>query len=428
LLQSEPWTTERTGPESGRIDGLRGGDTSRLRAYNERLIISAIRQSGALSKAEIARATGLSGQAASVIVNALLQEGILLKQEKVRGGVGQPHTPIALNPSGVYALGIKIGRRSTEAIMVDFLGKIVAARETSYPAPLYEVVMPLAVSHAQELIAGLASHERARIAGVGVAMPGELYSWSVELGMPPGALDGWRDVDVAGELEQVIDLPVTLHNDASAACAAEMAAGHGISRNSALYLYLGTFVGGGLVIDGQLYRGDQLNAAAIGSMPMATTGPDGRPQQLIHCASVVQLERALDAAGLDGRAILSDPDAEDQMAEIVFLHWAETAAEGLARAAVAAASVIDFEVVVVDGILKSAWRARLMKALAQAMDGFNRAGLSPVEFAAGSIGAKARVLGAALLPMYTRFSPDTELLARPPPHPAQPFAEPARAG
>lgn len=413
---------------NGRLGGMRGGDTSGLRAYNERLIISAIRQSGALSKAAIARATGLSGQAASVIVNALMQEGILLKQDKVRGGVGQPHTPIALDPSGAYSLGIKIGRRSTEAILVDFLGRIVAARETTYPAPLYEVVMPLAASHAQELIANLDPSKRPRIAGVGVAMPGELHAWSVELGLPPGALDGWRDVHVAGELERVLDLPVTLHNDASAACAAEMAAGRGIRCNSALYVYLGTFVGGGLVIDGQLYRGDQLNAAAIGSMPMATTGPDGRPQQLIHLASVVQLEQALHAAGLDGRAGLSDPEAGDELADFVFRKWAETAAPGLARAIVAAASVIDFKVVVVDGLLKPAWRDRLMKILVQAMNGFNRAGLSPVEFVAGSIGAKARVLGAALLPLDARFSPDTELLVRPSPRPARPVAAPARAG
>lgn len=77
---------------------MRGGDTAGLRAYNERLIVSALLRSGALSKAEIARETGLSGQAASVIVNALIADGMLLKQPKVRGQVGQPSTPIAPNP------------------------------------------------------------------------------------------------------------------------------------------------------------------------------------------------------------------------------------------------------------------------------------------------------------------------------------------
>lgn len=393
---------------------MRGGDTSGLRAYNERLIISSIRQNGAQSKAEIARATGLSGQAASVIVNALLNEGILLKQDKVRGGVGQPYTPIALNPAGAYSLGIKIGRRSTEAILVDFNGNTVAARETTYPAPLSEMVMPTAVTHARELLSVLGPRNPDRIAGVGVAMPGELHEWSVELGLPPGALDGWRGIDVAGVLEAALDLSVTLYNDASAACAAEMAAGGSIICNSALYIYLGTFIGGGMVINGQLYRGDQLNAAVIGPMPMESHDEDGRPQQLIRFASVIQLEQALDAAGLDGRAIISGSKGPDDSAQAVFLRWTEVAAASLARATVAAASIIDFERVVIDGLLSPGWRDHLIVALRQKIEGFNRAGLSPFEIVAGSIGPRARVLGAALLPLHMQFSPDTELLARSP--------------
>ena len=69
---------------------MRDGDSIGLRAYNERLMIATIRQAGALSKAEIARTTGLSGQAATVIVNSLLDEGLLVKREKVRGRVGKP--------------------------------------------------------------------------------------------------------------------------------------------------------------------------------------------------------------------------------------------------------------------------------------------------------------------------------------------------
>lgn len=391
---------------------MRGGDTSGLRAYNQRLIISSIRNHSALSKAEIARATGLSGQAASVIVNALLDEGILLKQDKVRGGVGQPHTPIALNPSGAFSLGIKIGRRSVEAILVDFLGQIVASRETAYQAPLFETAMPLAKSHALELIAGFSPTEISRIAGVGVAMPGELHEWSTELGLPRGALDGWRNADVAQEIENELGLPVTLYNDASAACAAELAAGNSIRCNSALYLYLGTFIGGGLVIDGRLYRGDNLNAAAIGSMPMAAQAEDGRPKQLIHLASVIQLEQQLDSAGLDGRALISGREEAGDAAHAVFHDWAGTAANGLARAAISAASVIDFEIVVIDGLLQPTWRDALIVAVEESMLCFNRAGLTPISIAAGSIGGKARVLGAALIPLHTRFSPDTDLLAR----------------
>ena len=96
------------------VRDLRGGDQSGMRAYNRRMILNLIRQSGALPKAEIARATGLSAQAVSVIVNELLRDRLVRKEERVRGRVGQPHTPISIDPDGALSVGLKIGRRSLE--------------------------------------------------------------------------------------------------------------------------------------------------------------------------------------------------------------------------------------------------------------------------------------------------------------------------
>ena len=389
---------------------MRGGDSTGLRAYNERLMITAIRQAGALSKAEIARTTGLSGQAATVIVNSLLDEGLLVKREQVRGRVGKPFTPIALNPEGAYSLGIKIGRRSLEVYLVDFAGAVVASRSTTYPAPLPVRTMVLATRSAVELVDYLKPGQRARIVGLGVAMPWVLHEWSDVLGLDREAIAAWREIDVAAELEAATGLPVSLFNDATAACAAEMIAGDRIARRSALYVYLGTFVGGGVVIGGRLHRGEQLNAGALGSMPMEPRGDDGRPHQLIHEASVISLERALAAAGFDATEVLGPQGAGD--ADDIFDAWLQPAVEALARAVVSAMSVVDFEEAVIDGVLRPDWRRRVVDGVAGAYGRFNCAGLSPIEIATGSIGPPARVLGAALLPLIGRFSPDTDLLVK----------------
>ena len=389
---------------------MRGGDTTGLRAYNERLTITAIRQAGALSKAEIARTTGLSGQAATVIVNSLLDDGLLVKREKVRGRVGKPFTPIALNPEGAYSLGVKIGRRSLEALLVDFAGAVVASRTTPYRAPLPAKTMALATGTAMELVDSLERGLRDRIVGLGVAMPWVLHEWSDVLGLDREAIAAWREIDVAADLEAATGLPVSLYNDATAACAAEMIAGDRIGRSSALYIYLGTFVGGGVVIDGRLHRGEQLNAGALGSMPMDGTGGDGRPRQLIHQASVIDLERALAAAGCDVSDIFGPHDTPD--ADAIFDAWLRGAVEALARAVVSAMSVVDFEEVVIDGLLRPDWRRRVVDGVTGAYGRFDCTGLSPIEIATGSIGPKARVLGAALLPLIGRFSPDTDLLVK----------------
>ena len=389
---------------------MRGGESTGLRAYNGRLMIATIRQAGALSKAEIARATGLSGQAATVIVNSLLADGLLVEREKVRGRIGKPFTPVALNPEGAFSLGVKIGRRSLEALLVDFSGAVAASRTVFYPAPLPAQTMDLAKETALELVGSLDRRFRSRIVGCGVAMPWMMYEWSDVLGLERKTIAAWREIDVAAEIESATGLSVSLYNDATAACAAEMIAGDRIGRSSALYIYLGTFVGGGVVINGRLYRGSQFNAGALGSMPMDGIEGSGRPHQLIHRASVIDLERALAASGFDMSDKLcahagSVPDA-------IFSAWLQRAVAALARAVVSAMSVVDFEEVVIDGLLRPDWRRRVVEGVSDAYARFDCTGLMPIEIATGSIGPQARVLGAALLPLIGRFSPDTDLLVK----------------
>ena len=388
---------------------MRGGDSQGLRAYNERLIVSAIRQAGSLSKAQIARVTGLSSQGASVIVNSLLAEGLLQKMGKVRGQVGQPSTPISLNPNGAFSIGLKIGRRSLEALLVDFTGNPVSRRSMVHKTLLPEPTIQNACAQVRQLQNDLDTVSRKRIVGLGIAIPGDLHEWSDELDLPAELLAGWRGLDVARVLQAQTGLEVTLYNDATAACAAELVAGSTIDRQSALYIYVGTFVGGGVVLEGRLYVGEQSNAGSIGSMPAG--GPEDRSTQLIHAASAISLERALTDAGLDPSATLQGATCCD-LAARVFESWVEKSAPALARAVVSAISVIDFEIAIIDGVFPPAWRKALAVAVGAATAEFSGSGLSPVRVVPGGLGFEARVRGAALLPLNERFSPDADLVTR----------------
>lgn len=389
---------------------MRGGDSKGLRAYNERLIIAAIRQAGALSKAEIARTTGFSGQAATVIVNALIEEGLLVGLERVRGQVGKPSTPITLNPQGAFSVGLKIGRRSLEATLADFNGKVIESRTERYDAPLPEPTLTAAIAVSKELINSIESQFRERIVGLGVAIPWDLHEWSDVLHQEPAALEGWRDINVKQQLERSTGLTVSLFNDATAACAAEMIAGERFYQRSALYLFLGTFAGGGVVINGRLYRGEQINAGAVGSMPMIGNKINGQPSQLIHHASVIKLEHSLASAGIHIPDLFNDSLVDG--AEIIFRKWMNRAVPALSHAIFSAISVIDFQEVVIDGLLCPTWRQRIVDAVLEECEKFNHAGLSPFEIAVGSFGPSARVMGATLMPLIERFSPDTDLLVK----------------
>ena len=101
------------------IDPSGGSNQTRVRAYNERLVMALVRRHGSLPKAEIARRSGLSPQTVSVIMRALEKDMLLVKGEPVRGRVGQPSVPMALNPDAVFSIGLKIGRRSADMVLMD---------------------------------------------------------------------------------------------------------------------------------------------------------------------------------------------------------------------------------------------------------------------------------------------------------------------
>jgi len=397
---------------------IRGGDTRALRAYNERLILQALRLGGPLSKAELARATGLSAQAASVIVNALVADGFLEPQAKIRGRVGQPMTPLALAAGGAYSVGVKLGRRTVDAALLDFRFNSVRTWRLPVAAPLRDETMAAARRGVQVVLEALPEQSGNRVIGLGIAMPSQIHLWAEELGLDPPALANWADFDPAADLAEHTGLPTQLHNDATAACAAEMALGGGAITASTLYVYIGGFVGGGLVLGGRLLHGSRGNAAAIGSMPTAPPAPGSAPRQLIHEASAVFLERALATAGIEP-ARANEPD-QAPAADAVFASWANRAAAALAHAVAAAASLVDLETVVLDGVLAPRWRRALLDATEHAFVQLDRSGLEPLRFVEGGLGADARMLGAALLPLHDRFSPEPEILVRPA-VPAAPF-------
>src|SRR5262245_65075997 len=116
-------------------DLARGGSQSGVRLYNERLVLSLIRRYGSLPKAEIARVTGLSAQTASVIVKQLEADGLVLRQRPQRGRIGQPPVPLSLNPDGAYSIGLKVGRRSSDLVLIDLMGRVRSSLHRSYRYP-----------------------------------------------------------------------------------------------------------------------------------------------------------------------------------------------------------------------------------------------------------------------------------------------------
>ncbi|SOE18507.1 MarR family transcriptional regulator [Hoeflea halophila] len=379
---------------------MRGSNQSGLRAYNQRLVLNLVYTHGSLAKSDIARMTGLSAQTGSVIMRDLEAEALIIKGEPVRGKVGQPSVPMSINPDGAFFIGLKVGRRSAELILVNFLGEVKAFLRKSYPWPTPQLIIGFVRGGLEEMIQSLPENLRARVAGLGIATPFKLWDWAEQAGAPRAEMDLWRSCDLKAELAAFCDMPVYLENDATAACAAELLFGDHPGLSDFLYLYIGTFIGGGVVLNGGVYSGRTGNAGALGPLPV--TGAEGKRVQLLERASIMVLERMLSAAGQDPSPLWSSPDHWQGFDDLAG-EWVTIVAQGLAQAIVSSASVIDFEHVIIDGGVPAGIRDRIVEATLAEISTFDLRGLQVPSLLPGTVGHLARALGAASLPLFDKF-------------------------
>lgn len=362
---------------------------------NERLILSLVRSNGGMSKADIARATGLSAQSATNIVNRLESEGLLRAGKSVRGKVGQPSKPYLIDPAGAMTIGVKVGRQSVEVATMGFDYQIIDHRTFRYDYPIYESVRDQVIATMRDLISDLNKDQVTRLIGVGLALPDALSSWENVIGAPEGSMAPWDTADLRGEIETAFGLPVAQMNDASAACLAALKLGAARAR-SFLYIYVGTFAGGGLAIDGRVYEGLGGNASAIGSIPMGiSTGP--KADQLIARASLQDLEDRAEAAGVNP-AVFYEEAPLDPAAAAILAEWIARAAPALAFTFIAGQAFLDLDTMVLDTSLAGPLRAQLLEAAKEAFAAYDARGLRPFDLHSGEGGVRARSLGSALLP------------------------------
>jgi len=389
--------------------GLRGTNQSGMRAQNERLVLSLVRQHGALAKSDIARITGLSAQTVSVIMRALEHDGLLLRGEPQRGRIGQPSVPMSIAPGGAYFLGLKIGRRSADLTLVDFVGRVLATERQVYPYPTPDAVVAFVARTLPTIAAALPPKTRHRISGMGVAMPFQLWNWVRYIGAPQSEMDAWRDRDIQAELAKVTDLPVYVQNDATSACGAELVFGTGDRPKDFLYFYFGYFIGGGLVLNGQLFLGRSGNAAGVGPMPVP--GADGQMRRLLTVASMSVLAETMKAAGEPSDHLWEQHD-HWQVSDQILSNWMNGAAEGLASAALSAATLIEIEAVLIDGWMPVEIRAEITRRTHLALHKLDLSGIEPPVIREGTVGAAARSLGAAAIPLSQRYLIDQNAASR----------------
>lgn len=395
----------------------RGGNQVGVKQYNERLILSLIREAGSLPKADIARITRLSSQTVTIIVNRLLEEGLLRKKEVIRGRIGQPSTPIEIAPDGALSIGVKIGRRSMDLLALSLNRGVVARKSFAYQALEADNILSLVRTAFDALKAELSALQVSRLVGIGIAAPTAIEAGEAVIGDPGGDRPRLREAELIAHVQKASGLGAVVLNDATAACLAEIDLRRDPQRRSMIYFYISTLVGGGLVLDGTLISGRTGNAGAVGAIPLGLVAGSGHglPLQLIQAASLNRLEGIAARHRIDIARFREDggtPEGLDDDALNCFDEWCDLAADALALAAISGTSFIEADSVVVDGVLLRPLLDRLMAHVRDKVAAYNLDGIILPEFRVGSIGFDARAVGAALVPLNEQFAPDNKVVLK----------------
>lgn len=389
-----------------------GSNQLGMREFNERVVLQAIRLHGSLPKAELARLTRLSTQTVAVIINRLLADGLVVKRDSLRGKVGQPSQPIALNPDGAFSIGIQVGRRELELMMIDFTGTPRFRSTATYAAPDVENVFSEIERRLREALEFLPPALVDRLSGIGIAAPLMFGGWQQLLGMSPSDANAWTRTNIRERMQAMTSLPVEFAKDTAAACVAELVAGRGRHVKSYLYIYIDTLVGGGLVINGQPHSGRYGNAGAVGSMPLAAAdGEHQKPTQMLSVASLVALEEMYAEAGRDATAS-HDERAMQGPWLAVTQRWLAAAAPAIAFSITNSACLLDLDGVIIDGAIHRTLLDRLLDEVKASLNQYNWQGLLRPELYGGAVGADAKVRGASYLPLHTHFAPAHDLFLK----------------
>ena len=387
--------------DDGLIRSISAGLSQRgVRDHNERLLLSLIQRHGGMPASDLSKHASLSPPTISSILRRLEAEGLIFRGDPVRGKVGKPSTPILLNSEGVFSFGLKIGRRSAELVLLDLNGALRHERQITYPEPMPEQIFAFVDQSIADISDQLTPDQADRICGLGVGAAFEIWNWPDDAATGQAEFANWRSVNLAQELETRTGLTVSLLNDATAACQAEHSFGRGKEFQDYAYFFIGAYIGGGIVLDHAVYEGRRGNAGALGSL--RSIGPNGESMQLVEMASIRQLEQRLYEADLDPRQLWSDPESWHSLSRYVD-PWLGQTAQELSKAALSVCSVIDFEAILIDGAFPDVVRNELVDRVRRYVRTQDTRGLLAPQIVAGTIGRKARAIGAATRPIDIEF-------------------------
>jgi predicted NBD/HSP70 family sugar kinase len=339
-------------PPDGSGAGLFAARPSLIRAINEQLLLEHIRQRGPCSRAELARVSGLSKPTVSLALGNVERAGLVRTAGQRTGVPGRSARLYEIRPDAGLVLGLDLGHEYVRGAIADLTGEIrtrasLRAHATSVRARVAELV------ELADLLCENAGVTRPGVTQTVIGSPG-VYDPRRNAMKLTGGLRGWdRPAALAG-LREAFGPSLVMENDVDAAALAERALGHGREVDNFAFVHIGTGIGMGLILGGQLVRGAHGVAGEIAFMPLS--GGAGADEHEVRkrgtletAASASGIVRAARRGGMRGpvsaRRVFEAAAAGDQRARSVVAEEARL----VAKTVCAVITVVDPDLIVLGG-------------------------------------------------------------------------------
>ena len=377
----------------------RGGSLEDLRRANRRLILAHLGSQGPLSRAELARSTGLSATTVSSLVNEMLAAGQLRETRTGRphkGGSGRPPllVELATPPGGV--VGVDIGHGHVRVAAAGPTGEVLAEDVRGLDVDAAGTpTLDVAAAMIREVL-GDAGLEPAQVHAIGMCVPAPLDRGT---GMvSTGILPGWHGVNPAAELERRTGAPVIVDNDANLGALAEVRHGAARGHHDVVYVKLASGVGSGLVLGGRVHRGATGMAGELGHVRIGEEG------EVCRCGNRGCLETRVSARSLL-RALQPAHDEQLSIARVLELERGgdagvrrvlSDAGATIGRALADLSNHLNPSMVVLGGPLGSA--ESVLDGVRRAVDRYAQpATAEALRVVPGELGERAEVVGAVTM-------------------------------
>ena len=411
--------------ESRQPSPRRGTNLPRMGDFNLTVILDAIRRApGGLSRVELAQIVGLSPQTISNISRRLLDQNLIVEAGKEGTGPGKPRTMLRLNASGMYAVGVHLDPAVTTFVVLDLVGAVVKHTRTMTPSGADPgAVIDTIAGEIKRLVAD-SGVDPARIAGIGVASPGPI---DLEAGtvVDPPLLPGWDRVPLRDALAGATGLSVLVDKDVTSAAVAETWAGGPSGAGSFIFMYMGTGIGCGIVLNDEVVRGTSGNAGEIGHI---VVDPGGAPCDCglngcvkSTCIPQVLVAQAVDAGVLDGsHRDTNGPAVQDSFDRLCALAYdgddrataiLDRSAVLVARAVSVIANALDVDRVVFGGPFWSGLSGRYLELVPGIVrENSATRQIHPIDVVGTGVGEDVGAIGAASLVLEHTLAPRSQRL------------------